>query len=1078
MTSIPGTSLPTAPRKTAKRAQSNRSNTNRGKLVPVRVETFGQCAVDVGGIRLGRNADVVIAVLVFLSCAPQARVSREAIMERLWPGSPATRQRGNLRQALYKLRQMGLNVEMSGDLVALDPRHFEPTFSVRRDVQSFDQQVVRGRESIGMFLQGFDTSAGIAIEDWVENERERAHGDARRVLAQTLSARHAVADWAGAEPLARWLLQFDPLNELATLVSAECLMLAGAKYEAIRLLDRYMKELGPGAEDLRFPAATLRKRIAAPAPQRISFAPTERHFMGREGVMSDLQICLRRAKHRDGSATLLHGSAGMGKTRVLSELTKVAQLEGVRDVRVSCRESDITRPLSIFLDMVPDLLQMSGALGCAPESLQVLRRFANEDGGEAARQNSGAIAYMPHAAGLRRAIVDLVFAVADEKPMLFSVEDVHWLDGASWEVLVDLITRVAQSRVCLLMTSRLPHARQSAPERVPHELVIRELLPLSMASSLELAHAIGADLSAHIDEELGEWFAHTSEGVPLFLRSLVNHWIETGDAGGIPPTLLGVIGQRLQSLSSDALYVLQTVSLLARHANLGMIESVLEMPYFRIVTAIDDLHKAGAFDSDDDGVLVCHELIGRLAVDRLGKNARRALHRRIAGVLEASDPEELHSPVTCLDRLSHFRESGDRDSYIRAAIQACRQLIESGFSFDSLAAADEALTHCDGAARPQLLTLQARALYECGEYARLLAHSLSPLSVKHGLKDANEIDPEIFIRWLDSAAQADGGARVTELGGAATALAESPKCSSSARIMAATIAIRIASNACDADLAERAYRAGLNATSGLESPGLKKTELDMLYHTTFGEWSIALDAAESLLDSSRRLSNTRERLSRQMHVAFCFGLGGETKRSIELLEAVHRSAIEENLISSLYLAAYRLTYLHLDTCDFELAEKWWREFERYAPLDREPLAATLYHITGCRISLGRGRIELARTHFLRASQSMREDGHVTRHGAALANRLAIGLAEDDIEDLRATVDAAAPVLEKTKRFVFQSFLATQIALALQRLGDSESALSLLSDFARKHRRELTPLPVYLATTLTALRSDQKTSHVR
>ena len=246
----------------------------------------------------------------------------------------------------------------------------------------------------------------------------------------------------------------------------------------------------------------------------------------------------------------------MGKTRVLSELTKVAQLEGVRDVRVSCRESDITRPLSIFLDIVPDLLQMSGALGCAPESLQALRRFANEDGGEAARQNSGVIAYMPHAAGLRRAIVDLVFAVADEKPMLFSVEDVHWLDGASWEVLVDLITRVGQSRVCLLMTSRLPHARQSAPERVPHELVIKELLPLSVASSLELAHAIGADLSAHIDEELGEWFVHTSEGVPLFLRSLVNHWIETGDAGGIPPTLLGVIGQRLQSLSSDALYVL------------------------------------------------------------------------------------------------------------------------------------------------------------------------------------------------------------------------------------------------------------------------------------------------------------------------------------------------------------------------------------------------------------------------------------------------------------------------------------------------------------------------------------------
>ena len=102
--------------------------------------------------------------------------------------------------------------------------------------------------------------------------------------------------------------------------------------------------------------------------------------------------------------------------------------------------------------------------------------------------------------------------------MVLSIEDVHWLDAGSWEVLVDLVDRIGKMRVCLLMTSRQPHARPMPPERAPIDLSIRTLEPLSSESSLQLAHAIGTDLSATIDEALGEWFVHTGQGVPLFLR--------------------------------------------------------------------------------------------------------------------------------------------------------------------------------------------------------------------------------------------------------------------------------------------------------------------------------------------------------------------------------------------------------------------------------------------------------------------------------------------------------------------------------------------------------------------------------
>lgn len=94
--------------------------------VSVRVQAYGACTIDVGGNRLGRGADIVISVLLFLVTAPGMQVPREAITDMLWPTSTVKRQRGNLRQVLYKLRLMGVRAELSGDLVVLDSRQDNP----------------------------------------------------------------------------------------------------------------------------------------------------------------------------------------------------------------------------------------------------------------------------------------------------------------------------------------------------------------------------------------------------------------------------------------------------------------------------------------------------------------------------------------------------------------------------------------------------------------------------------------------------------------------------------------------------------------------------------------------------------------------------------------------------------------------------------------------------------------------------------------------------------------------------------------------------------------------------------------
>ena len=1036
--------------------------------VCVRVQTFGACVVEISGNRLGRNADIVIALVMMLVHAPGMQLPRDQLINTLWPDSPEPRRRGNLRQALYKLRQMGVRAVMNGDQVQLDEPQVLRNFSIDRTATNFENEIVRAHEPFGPFLPGFLTIPGSALDEWLDAERQRAHADARRVLASALRVQHAIANWQAAEPLARWLLQFDPLNEAATLVMAECLVLSGAKYDAIRLLDQYMSELGPNAGDLRIPATTLRRRLAAPTPRRISFAPSERHFMGREASMAQITLALRRARFKDGTATLLHGSAGIGKTRLLNEVTKVSVIEGLSDLRAGCRETDLTRPLSIFLDLVPELLQLKGALGCSPESMKALKRFVNDDDWIAERNaaNGGPVA-MPLAAALRRAIVDVILAVSEERSVFLIIEDVHWLDAASWEVIVDLIDHISAARVCFVMTSRLPHPRPHLPERMPVALNVQSLPPLSIESCLELAHAIATDLSAEIDENLGKWFVETSEGIPLFLRSLVNHWIETGDAGGVPPTLVGAISQRLQTLSVDALRVLQTIALLGRHAELSMIESVLELPYFRVVSALDDLQTASAFDASTSGALVCHELIGRMAVGGLGINARRSLHKRIAQILLQLKTDVL-SPALCLDRLEHLMLSGDLRAYLSASSEAVGELLAAGYSYDALGVAESALEQAsEPEDRESMLALQAKALYGCGEYARLLSHPLSPSTVGQGLSHWENIEPESLVRWLDAAAHADRGANASDLAAAATLVSETEHYSSTVRYNAATLAIRISANACEEKFASRAYNVGKCVLVNLPKATERADELDMLFHTSFGDWERAYKAAKRCLYASRSITSVTERLSIQLRVAFSFRSCGDVAGAKDLLERVHTESIKENLGSTYSFAAWRLSSIYLDADNLVQAEYWLGEYSRIAPIDREPLAGVLFHSHSTRVALALGDLNRAIIHLSLAQDSMSEEGHIMRHAHALAIRLGIARLRNDIAEVAGLVVAARPIFKRARTSIGQTYFASEFVLSLLLIGLTAEARRTANAFVKSHRREPSELPNYFTKRLNA-----------
>lgn len=1053
----------------------------------IRLQTLGAATILVGEVRLTAAAGTLFSLLLRLTGTPGMQLPRDVLRRSLWPDQADVRQRANLRQALYKLRGYGVQASMHGDVVAMDPAQVVRTFSLDRSTETFERDVTMGHEPFGTFLPGFAVPWP-ELQEWIDQQREAVHADVRRVLAEQLRRRRARADWGGADALARWLLQFDPLNEEATLTVAECTLLSGSKREAIAILDRYLAELGPGAGDLRLQATMLRRRIAEPAARsRLSFAPTERHFVGRETELADLTLAMRRARWHDGSAELLHGPPGIGKSRLAHELEKVAAIEGVRVAQASCRESDLLRPLSVFLDLVPELLSRPGALGSAPESLAALRRLAAPDrsvaatsgvppmpaGGDMpgapspnAAEGAAMREPMPMAASLRRAIIDLLAAVSEEKPLLLVVEDVHWIDEHSWEVLSDLADRTGAMRVFLLLTSREPHARPHRPQRVPLALRVRALPPLSSESCLVLSRAIGDDLSAPVSDELGGWFVNASEGNPLFLRALVNHWIETGEAGGVPPTLQGVIEQRLSQVSGDALRVLQTAALLGKWATGERVAKVLEHSTATMMTLVGELESNAMIVKSETLHLGSHELIARVAVAELKSASRKLLHMSIARTLEL-ELEYGASESLLLPTLLHWQSAGDTLSLVRLVLRKTSEIERTSDPIAVLRLLESISPSSLPIAEALVLgSVSSRLRVEIGLYQEELATrdggDRLP-SVGHHLTVERV---ESALSLVESAYRSDAAADMDKLAEFAVGVVQLDHIPRAVRVRAAGIGLVIISNQCDAERATTLWRALDISNEELRS-SFDCVRVALMFHTVFGERARASQLALQLLRECNEHRRSLMTPVDAIRAGFALRLSDSGSDYLVAFKLAFDTATAIGLPAHAINAAWQLAQCNLELGLMDDYERWTRELRRLHAASSDRLSTNFAAALFCRGAIEKGDAQEAVKLFSSFIADLPESPTVKTASHRLALEMSIGLLADGWTPSQPQMRSLESYFETVARHGTADFFVSVLVEAMART-DRRKALSTLHRYETNLRREIGPWSARLRRVASAI----------
>ncbi|HET8826914.1 MAG TPA: AAA family ATPase, partial [Terriglobales bacterium] len=485
----------------------------------IELRALGTAEIRTGVTILRPSQDIVFAAALFLVIQRGKPIARDRFAEILWPDAGLGPRRHRLRQTLLQLKKLGFVVRATRDTVVFEAE-------VATDADLIKQMSADGPdpESVA-WLPGYNPAFSRAFGEWLDAARDEVHSATVIALLRRMSIARSHGDWRALERIATKILSIDAYNEEAVLARAESAAMRGAKRKALSVLDEYLSEIGDTSRDLRVPATILRRRITERLPDRPVLRNAEPAFVGRDEEMAVLTRALDEARAGAGSAILVIGDPGIGKSRLSAEVARFAELRGARVQRAMCRRTDVERPLSLFVDIVPQLRELPGALGCAPETFALLKRLTEFE--QRAEDVPRALDIERLFEEVRAALFDLLESIAEEHCLLIVIDDVQWLDKISAALLVRMSEWCRSRRILFVLNARpdgsslLDYADGSQFKRIT-------LGPLAGNAAAAVLEAFARNRGGEPEPAFVGWGVAVAEGNPFFLQELAQHWIETG----------------------------------------------------------------------------------------------------------------------------------------------------------------------------------------------------------------------------------------------------------------------------------------------------------------------------------------------------------------------------------------------------------------------------------------------------------------------------------------------------------------------------------------------------------------------
>jgi class 3 adenylate cyclase/tetratricopeptide (TPR) repeat protein len=458
-------------------------------------------------------------------------------------------------------------------------------------------------------------------------------------------------------------------------------------------------------------AGPLRSRLHAAAARGLT------RFVGREGELEQLRQALGRVAAGHGQVVAIVGEPGVGKSRLVWEVTHSHRTHGWLIVQAGSVSYGKATPYLPVIDLLKGYFQIEDRDDQRKVREKVIGKLLGLDRAleptlpavlallEVPVEDTAWQAIDPPQRRQRTldALRRLLLREARVQPLLAVFEDLHWIDSETQAVLDSLVESAPTARLLVLVNYRPEYEHRWGSKTSYTQL---RLDPLPPESAGELLDALlGPDPSLH---PLKPLLIERTGGNPFFLEESVRTLVETGALAGerggyrlaqplpavrVPATVQAVLAARIDRLPSEEKRLLQTAAVVGKDVPFVLLQAIAELPEAALrrglarLLAAEFLYETTVFPEPE--YTFKHALTHEVAYGSLLQDRRRALHARIVDTLERLYPDRLAEHV---ERLGYHAARGEMwEQAVTYLQQAGRAARAKGAFRDAAAAYEQGL---------------------------------------------------------------------------------------------------------------------------------------------------------------------------------------------------------------------------------------------------------------------------------------------------------------------------------------------------------------------------------------------------
>jgi DNA-binding CsgD family transcriptional regulator/tetratricopeptide (TPR) repeat protein len=484
-------------------------------------------------------------------------------------------------------------------------------------------------------------------------------------------------------------------------------------------------------------------------------------LVGRATEMAALKAAFETVRQGGPAAALVGGEAGVGKTRLIGEFGAAARTAGARVLAGGCLELGADGlPFGPFTAMLRDLVREVGAddiLGMLPgrsPATPVLARLLPELAGDRAVDGTASAPGSTGSSGgagsetsaqtsgeararLFEEFLTLLERLAEQRPLVLVIEDAHWADRSSRDLIAFLIGyQRALRNVLIVVTFRSDELHRTHPlrpllaELARIDWVERTELPrLSRGQAEELAAAV---LGRSPDSALTDTLYERAEGNPLFTEEL----LACPGCADIPDSLADLLQQAVRRLPEDTQEVLRVASAGSGSTSHTLLARVTGRTEYELTAAIRPAVTGNVLVTTADGYAFRHALIREAVHEDLLPGEHSQVHTRFALAIDA-DPAFVCDGRADVEKAHHWYAAHNTTGALTSAWQASVRASRAVAHAERLVLLARVLELWDqvpdateriGADHVRVLEEAAAAALDAGEHQRGLAFTESALA--------------------------------------------------------------------------------------------------------------------------------------------------------------------------------------------------------------------------------------------------------------------------------------------------------------------------------------------------------------